>query len=585
MSGNPFRSDWLVGGRGSQLQPQGTQSYVSGARDEPLRFITLPQLLDKAVARHGPRDAAIFDAEGLRLSWHDLKRKADELAAGLLALGLRRGNRVGIWAPNRHEWLVTQFATARVGLVLVNINPAYRTTELEYALNKVGCRALVMARRFKSSDYLGMLSDIAPEIHQGGPGETLDSARLPTLKNVVLLGDDPAPPRCLRYAQVMALGGPAQRLRLDALSAALDPDDAINIQFTSGTTGSPKGATLSHFNIVNNARFCAKAMALGPDDRLCVPVPLYHCFGMVLGVLCATASGAAMVFPGEGFDAAQTLASLARHRCTALHGVPTMFTAMLEDPGFARHDLSALRTGIMAGAPCPVETMRKVVDKMHMRQVTIAYGMTETSPISFQSSLDDPLERRVSTVGRIQPHLEVKVIDGEGRIVPIGQSGELCTRGYAVMRGYWKDEARTREAVDEAGWMHTGDLATIDAEGYANIVGRVKDMLIRGGENVYPREIEEYLLRHPAVQEAQVFGVPDPKYGEEVCAWIVPRRGQAPSEQDIRDFCKGQIAHYKVPRHVRVVDAFPLTATGKPQKFEMRKAMVQALGLSEQRTA
>ena len=579
MSGNPFRSDWLVGGRGSQLQPQGTQSYVSGARDEPLRFITLPQLLDKAVARHGPRDAAIFDAEGLRLSWHDLKRKADELAAGLLALGLRRGNRVGIWAPNRHEWLVTQFATARVGLVLVNINPAYRTTELEYALNKVGCRALVMARRFKSSDYLGMLSDIAPEIHQGGPGETLDSARLPTLKNVVLLGDDPAPPRCLRYAQVMALGGPAQRLRLDALSAALDPDDAINIQFTSGTTGSPKGATLSHFNIVNNARFCAKAMALGPDDRLCVPVPLYHCFGMVLGVLCATASGAAMVFPGEGFDAAQTLASLARHRCTALHGVPTMFTAMLEDPGFARHDLSALRTGIMAGAPCPVETMRKVVDKMHMRQVTIAYGMTETSPISFQSSLDDPLERRVSTVGRIQPHLEVKVIDGEGRIVPIGQSGELCTRGYAVMRGYWKDEARTREAVDEAGWMHTGDLATIDAEGYANIVGRVKDMLIRGGENVYPREIEEYLLRHPAVQEAQVFGVPDPKYGEEVCAWIVLRGGQTLSEQDIRDFCKGQVAHYKVPRHVRVVDAFPLTATGKPQKFEMRKAMVQALGL------
>ena len=585
MSGNPFRSDWLVGGRGSQLQPQGTQSYVSGARDEPLRFITLPQLLDKAVARHGPRDAAIFDAEGLRLSWHDLKRKADELAAGLLALGLRRGNRVGIWAPNRHEWLVTQFATARVGLVLVNINPAYRTTELEYALNKVGCRALVMARRFKSSDYLGMLTDNAPEIHQGGPGETLDSARLPTLKNVVLLGDDPAPPRCLRYAQVMALGGPAQRLRLDALSAALDPDDAINIQFTSGTTGSPKGATLSHFNIVNNARFCAKAMALGPDDRLCVPVPLYHCFGMVLGVLCATASGAAMVFPGEGFDAAQTLASLARHRCTALHGVPTMFTAMLEDPGFARHDLSALRTGIMAGAPCPVETMRKVVDKMHMRQVTIAYGMTETSPISFQSSLDDPLERRVSTVGRIQPHLEVKVIDGEGRIVPIGQSGELCTRGYAVMRGYWKDEARTREAVDEAGWMHTGDLATIDAEGYANIVGRVKDMLIRGGENVYPREIEEYLLRHPAVQEAQVFGVPDPKYGEEVCAWIVLRGGQTLSEQDIRDFCKGQVAHYKVPRHVRVVDAFPLTATGKPQKFEMRKAMVQALGLSEQRTA
>ncbi|MEO6747494.1 MAG: AMP-binding protein, partial [Caldimonas sp.] len=496
-----------------------------------------------------------------------------------------RGNRVGIWAPNRHEWVVTQFATARIGLVLVNINPAYRTTELEYALKKVGCRALVMARRHKSSDYLGMLGEIAPEVHFQGASEMLDSARLPDLKHVVLLGDGPVPPRALSYAQVVALGGPAQRARLDALSAALDPDDAINIQFTSGTTGSPKGATLSHFNIVNNARYCAKAMALGPQDRLCIPVPLYHCFGMVLGVLCATASGAAMVFPGESFDAADTLRSIAKHRCTALHGVPTMFTAMLEEPTFAQHDVSTLRTGIMAGAPCPIETMRKVIAQMHLREITIAYGMTETSPISFQSSLDDPIERRVSTVGRIQPHLEVKIVDAEGRIVPIGQPGELCTRGYAVMRGYWEDEARTREAIDPAGWMHTGDLATIDAEGYCNIVGRVKDMLIRGGENVYPREIEEYLLRHPAVQDVQVFGVPDPKYGEEVCAWIVARRGQALDEQQVREFCRGQIAHYKVPRYVRIVDAFPLTATGKAQKFEMRKAMVESLGLHEQRTA
>ena len=585
MSGNPFRSDWLGGAQGKQQRPPGSLSYVCGSRQEPLRFITIAQLLDKTVARHGARDAALFDAEGLRLSWYELKRRADLMAAGLLALGLRRGNRVGIWAPNRSEWLITQFATARIGLIMVNINPAYRTSELEYALNKVGCRALVLARSFKSSDYLGMLGDIAPEIHQGAPAETLDSTRLPALKHVVLLGEGPTPPRCLRYAQLLSLGGPAQHTRLDALSAALDPDDAINIQFTSGTTGSPKGATLSHFNIVNNARYCAKAMALGPQDRLCIPVPLYHCFGMVLGVLCATASGAAMVFPGEGFDAAQTLNSLARNRCTALHGVPTMFTAMLEDPDFAKHDLSALRTGIMAGAPCPVETMRKVIDKMHMGQVTIAYGMTETSPISFQSSLDDPLERRVSTVGRIQPHLEVKIVDAQGRIVPLGQSGELCTRGYAVMRGYWNDEARTREAVDDAGWMRTGDLATIDAQGYANIVGRVKDMLIRGGENVYPREIEEYLLRHPAVQDVQVFGVPDPKYGEEVCAWVIPRRDQNLSEQIIRDFCKGQIAHYKVPRHVRIVQAFPLTATGKAQKFEMRKTMVVELGLREQRTA
>jgi len=342
---------------------------------------------------------------------------------------------------------------------------------------------------------------------------------------------------------------------------------------------------LSHFNIVNNARFCAKAMALSPDDKLCIPVPLYHCFGIVLGVLCCVTSGATMVFPGEGFDAADTLKAIAKHRCTALHGVPTMFTAMLADPGFAQHDLSSLRTGIMAGAPCPIETMRQVIAQMHMRQITIGYGMTETSPISFQSGLDDAVERRVSTVGRVQPHLEVKIVDAAGRIVPIGQSGELCTRGYSVMRGYWDDAERTAESIDLAGWMHSGDLATIDAEGYCNIVGRVKDMLIRGGENVYPREIEEYLLRHPAVQDAQVFGVPDLKYGEAVCAWVVLRRGQSLTEQQVRDFCKGEIAHYKVPRYVRVVEQFPLTATGKPQKFEMRNAMIRELGLSIERTA
>jgi fatty-acyl-CoA synthase len=585
MSANPFRSDWLDGGTVERLRPQGSLSYVSGLTDEPLRFITIPAQLDKTVGRHGSRDAAIFEAEGVRLSWYDLKAKVDELAAGLLALGLRRGNRVGIWAPNRHEWLITQFATARVGLILVNINPAYRKTELEYALNKVGCRALVMARRFKSSDYLGMLGEIAPEIHFKGAGEVLDSTRVPGLKHVVLLDDDPVPPRCLSYAQVVRLGGPAQRARLDALSAALDPDDAINIQFTSGTTGSPKGATLSHFNIVNNARYCAKAMALSPADKLCIPVPLYHCFGMVLGVLCAATSGATMVFPGEGFDAGDTLKTLSRHRCTALHGVPTMFTAMLEHPGFAQHDLSSLRTGIMAGAPCPIETMRALVAEMHLSQITIAYGMTETSPISFHSGVNDPLERRVSTVGRIQPHLEVKIVDAAGRIVPVDQAGELCTRGYAVMRGYWDDDARTRESIDAAGWMHSGDLATIDAEGYANIVGRVKDMLIRGGENVYPREIEEYLLRHPKVADVQVFGVPDARYGEEVCAWVIARHGQAITEEEIKDFCKGQIAHYKVPRYVRVVDEFPLTATGKAQKFEMRKAMMESLGLRAERTA
>jgi len=585
MGANPFRSAWLDGGSADKLKPQGTLSYVSGTTDEPLRFITIQQQLAKTVGRHGARDAAIFDAENLRLSWYDLQRRTDEMAAGLLALGLRRGNRVGIWAPNRHEWLITQFATARVGLVLVNINPAYRTSELEYALQKVGCRALVLARRYRTSDYLGMLGEIAPEIHLKGASEVLDSVRLPELKHVVVLGDEPVPPRCLPYRRLLALAGPAQRARLDALSAALDPDDAINIQFTSGTTGAPKGATLSHFNIVNNARYCAKAMALGPDDKLCIPVPLYHCFGMVLGVLCCAASGATMVFPGEGFDAGDTLRSIAKNRCTALHGVPTMFGAMLEHPEFERFDLASLRTGIMAGAPCPIETMKKVIARMHMRQVTIAYGMTETSPISFQSGLDDPLERRVSTVGRVQPHLEVKIVDGDGRIVPVGTAGELCTRGYSVMRGYWKDDERTRESIDAAGWMHSGDLATIDAEGYANIVGRVKDMLIRGGENVYPREIEEYLLRHPGIQDAQVFGVPDPKYGEEVCAWVVPRRGHALDEEAVRDFCKGQIAHYKVPRYVRIVEQFPLTATGKAQKFEMRKAMIAELGVRDERTA
>ena len=369
------------------------------------------------------------------------------------------------------------------------------------------------------------------------------------------------------------------------MSAALDPDDAINIQFTSGTTGSPKGATLSHFNIVNNARFAAKAMAFTPDDRLCIPVPLYHCFGMVLGVLACVATGATMVYPSEGFDAEATIAAIEQTRCTALHGVPTMFIALLALPTLHEHDVSSLRTGIMAGAPCPIETMRRVVRELHMSEVTIAYGMTETSPISFQSSVDDPLERRVSTVGRIHPHVEVKIVDAAGSIVPVGQQGELCTRGYSVMRGYWEDAERTREVLDEAGWMHTGDLATIDAEGYCNIVGRVKDMLIRGGENIFPREIEEYLETHEKVQDVQVFGVPDPKYGEEVCAWIVLKAGQTATADEIAAFCHGQIAHYKVPRHIRFVPTFPLTATGKAQKFAMRDAMVRELGLRVAKTA
>jgi fatty-acyl-CoA synthase len=577
MTTNPFSSDWLRGGSDEARRPRGDLSHVCGATDDPLEFLTIPALLDRAVVRHGARDAVIYAPSGERLSWHELKRRSDDVAAGLLALGVQRGDRVGIWAPNCVEWMLVQFGTARIGAILVNINPAYRVTELEYALKKVDCRVLVMAARLKSSDYVAMLKSLAPEIDRGLRSQPLALERFPRLERVVLIGDGPRPSGMLGFKELTALAGPGHRGRLAALSAALDPDDAINIQFTSGTTGSPKGATLSHYNVVNNARYSAKAMRLTERDRLCIPVPLYHCFGMVLGVLACTATGAAMVFPGASFDPEETLRTVQEHRCTALHGVPTMFIAQLDHPRFAAYDSTSLRTGIMAGAPCPVEVMRRVISEMHMTEVTIGYGMTETSPISFQSSTDDPLDRRVSTVGRIQPHCEAKVIDSGGRIVPVGTSGELCTRGYLVMHGYWEDPEHTREAIDPAGWMHTGDLATIDADGYCDIVGRVKDMLIRGGENVFPREVEEYLYRHPKVLEAQVFGVPDAKLGEEVCAWIVLKPGTRATEEEIREFCRGQIAHYKIPRHVRLVAELPKTVTGKAQKFAMREAMLRDL--------
>ncbi|HEX8829493.1 MAG TPA: AMP-binding protein, partial [Xanthobacteraceae bacterium] len=479
--------------------------------------------------------------------------------------------------------VLTQFATAKAGLVLVNINPAYRVAELEYALNKVDCKALILAEQFKGSDYVGMLRELAPELARTAPNER-ESARLPALRSVVTLGDG-GHPGCLRFGDVLERGGSAEAKRLAELSSALQFDQPINIQFTSGTTGFPKGATLSHHNILNNGFFIGEAMRLSPVDRLCIPVPLYHCFGMVLGNLAAVTHGACMVFPGEGFDPLATLQTVAEEGCTALHGVPTMFIAQLDHPEFARFDLGSLRTGIMAGSPCPIEVMKRAVDKMHLSEITIAYGMTETSPVSFQSSTDDPLERRVSTVGRIQPHLEVKIVDAQGRIVPTGTPGELLTRGYSVMLGYWDDEERTREAIDAARWMHTGDLATLDAEGYCNIVGRIKDMVIRGGENVYPREIEEILYRHPKIQDVQVIGVPDDHYGEEICAWIRLRRGVSASEEEIRAFCRDQIAHYKVPRYIKFVDEFPMTVTGKIQKFVMRERMIAELGLKIQRTA
>jgi fatty-acyl-CoA synthase len=558
-------------------------AYDHGTSTVPLIGETVGVHFDRIAAAHGNRLALVVRHQNIRWSYAELADRVDALAAGLLALGLAPGDRVGIWAPNCAEWVLTQFATAKAGLILVNVNPAYRRAEIDYALNKVGCKALITAPRLKTSDYLAILADLMPELAAAPPG-ALRAAAVPSLGTVIRLGAERTP-GMLNFDDVLGRGGGAERQRLAELARTLQFDDAINIQFTSGTTGFPKGATLTHHNILNNGFFVGEAMRLQPEDRLCIPVPLYHCFGMVLGNLACLTHGAAMIYPGEAFEPLAVLETVAAERCTALHGVPTMFIAELDHPAFASFDLSSLRTGIMAGSPCPIEVMRRVVERMHMREVTIAYGMTETSPVSTQSSAGDPLERRVSTVGRVQPHVEVKIVDPDGRLVPRGAPGELCTRGYSVMRGYWGDEEKTREAIDPGGWMHTGDLATMDEAGYVNIVGRLKDMIIRGGENVYPREIEEFLYRHPKVQDVQVIGVPDEKYGEEVCAWIKLRAGEAASEEEIRAFCRGEIAHYKVPRYVRFVDGFPMTITGKIQKFAMREAMMRDLGKREQKTA
>ncbi|HWE06007.1 MAG TPA: AMP-binding protein [Rhizomicrobium sp.] len=559
------------------------ESYVSGVADVPLLGQTIGAALERAATQWADRPALISPTQQIHWTWRELRDRADALAAGLLALGLRRGDRVGIWSLNRAEWTLTQFAAARAGFILVTINPAYRLSELEFALNKVGCSALVTATAFKSSDYLGMLKTLAPELDVSKPGE-LSAARLPHLRFVMQIGG-PQVPGTIAFDEVAAQGGASQFAELRASTRERQFDDAINIQFTSGTTGSPKGVTLTHHNILNNGYFVGRAMRLTAEDRICIPVPLYHCFGMVMGNLAAVTHGCAMVYPGEGFDPLATLEAVQTQNCTALYGVPTMFIAELDHPEFARFDLGSLRTGIMAGAPCPIEVMRRVVDRMNLREVTIAYGMTETSPVSFQSAVDDPLERRVSTVGQIQPHLEAKIVDSDGRIVPRGQSGELCTRGYSVMLGYWDDREKTNEVIEEAGWMHTGDLATLDADGYCNIVGRIKDMVIRGGENLYPREIEEFLFRHPQIQEVQVFGVADDKYGEELCAWVKLRDGETMTEEEMREFCRGQIAHQKVPRYVEFVDSFPMTVTGKAQKFLMRKNVEDRLGLKAVETA
>jgi fatty-acyl-CoA synthase len=558
-------------------------SFVAGSGEVPLKYETIGLAFDNAAQRFASRDALIVPPQQVRWSYAELKHRVDLLAAGLLSLRLNPGDRIGIWAPNCAEWAVTQFASAKAGLILVNINPAYRSSELEFCLKKVGCRALIAAERLKHSDYLSMLRAVVPEL-DSCTANNLTSARLPQLKLVIRLGRT-ATAGCLNFEDVMQRGTWSEHERLAQIAVELQPDEAINIQFTSGTTGSPKGATLSHYNILNNGYFVGRGIGLTERDRICIPVPLYHCFGMVMGNLAAIAHGAAMIYPAESFDAARTLEAVDRERATALYGVPTMFIAELETPEFARYDLSSLRTGIMAGSPCPVEVMKRVISQMNLAEITNCYGMTETSPVSFQTDTHDSFERRVSTVGRVHPHVQVKVVDGQGRCVPRGVQGELHTRGYSVMKGYWEDPEKTRDVLDEAGWMHTGDLGIIDAEGYANITGRLKDMMIRGGENVYPREIEEFLYRHAKVQAVQVCGVPDAKFGEEVCAWIQLKPGLSSTAEEIREFCQNQIAHYKVPRYIRFVTEFPMTITGKVQKFAMREHMIKELGLSEEKTA
>jgi fatty-acyl-CoA synthase len=529
-------------------------SYTSGVSEVPLLGDTIGTNLDRTVTRFPDRDALVEYATGRRWTYREFAAAVDALATGLLNSGSTKGDRVGIWAPNRAEWTTLQYATAKIGAILVNINPAYRSHELEYVLNQAGIRLLVAARSFKSSDYVAMAEQVAPNC--------------PDLESIVFL-DSP------EWTKLSETPADPQRLAAIALSA----DDPINIQYTSGTTGFPKGATLSHHNILNNGYFVGELCRYTENDRVCIPVPFYHCFGMVMGNLAATSHGAAMVIPAEGFDPAVTLSAVSAERCTSLYGVPTMFIAELDLPGFADYDLTSLRTGIMAGSPCPVEVMKQVIDRMGMAEVSICYGMTETSPVSLQTRADDSLERRVSTVGRVGPHLEVKITDPEtGLTVPRGTAGEVCTRGYSVMLGYWRESDKTAEAIDSARWMHTGDLGVMDADGYVGITGRIKDMVIRGGENIYPREIEEFLYTHPDILDAQVIGVPDEKYGEELMAWVRLREGApALTAEALREFCTGKLAHYKIPRYVHLVEEFPMTVTGKIRKVEMRETAKRIL--------
>jgi len=550
-------------------------SYYNGIGNLPLVGKTIGMLFDEIAERLPEKIGLVSRHQNIRWSYRQYKEKVDALAGGLVELGLKPGDRVGIWSQNNAEWAITQFATAKAGLVLVNINPAYRSHELEYALNKSGCKALITSPAFKSSRYIEILNKLAPELAQCQAGE-LSSKLLPELKIVIRLGTESSS-GMYNFDDVMQMGTANSASKLDQLIEILQFDDPINIQFTSGTTGAPKGATLSHHNIVNNALLTGLTMGVGENDPVCIPVPMYHCFGMVIGTLLSVAQGTTAVLPGESFEPAEVLSAVQEEGCTVLYGVPTMFIAMLGLPDFKDYDLSTLRTGVMAGSPCPVEVMKQVIQEMNMEKITVAYGMTELSPVATQTVMEDAFERRTSTVGIAHPHVEAKIVDEVNRIVPLGEIGEFCARGYNVMIGYWGDEEKTGESIDKGGWMHTGDLATMDEEGYVKVVGRSKDMVIRGGENIYPKEIEDFLYTHKQIEDVQIIGVPDEKFGEELCAWVKLVEGQSLTEEALKAFCKERISHYKVPRYIKFVDSFPMTVTGKIQKFAMREAMKKEL--------
>lgn len=542
--------------------------------------VTIGDFFDAVVEKYPDQEALVVCHQGIRWTYRELQQKVNQLASAMIEMGLEIGDRVGIWSHNNAEWLLMQLATAKVGVILVNINPAYRSFELQYALNKLGCSALVLMRHFKTSDYANIIRELCPEIYHKQYTQ-LDLVEIPTVERIIWI-DESDTDETFGFMQKFSewmKEGDANDPRVAERQAKLKNTDPINVQFTSGTTGTPKGATLTHRNILNNGYFIGEAMDLGPEDRLCIPVPLYHCFGMVLGNLAILTHGGCIVYPNDGFEPLSVLQAVQDEKCTALHGVPTMFIAELDHPDFGKYDLSTLRTGIMAGSSCPIEVMRRVIDEMHMSEVTIAYGMTETSPVSCQTNKHTPLDKQVSTVGLVQPNLEVKIVDTQtGEVVPIGETGELLTRGYSVMKGYWGSRFKTREAIQD-GWMHTGDLATMDEDGYIKVVGRSKDMVIRGGENIYPVEIENYLYRHPKISDVQVVGVPDKKYGEVLAAWIIARKGEQLTEDEVKQFCKDNIAHYKVPQYFRFVEEYPMTITGKIQKYKITEMMIEELGL------